>query len=456
MKYISAVMAVLILAFPPTAAGQKVDCRKDLKKARELIDQLWSFKVFKVGAFDLEGSYRQLEPDAKRARTPAACVDVLDRFMAGLQDGHSSLSYYPGLEWTRPRIEIRSLREEFTMVPGEAPPVHAYVVSRDTSKAALRAIAPGSEILSVDGVPIGAMYDSLAFRVSGSTPQWRDYMIDERLLWGPSDRDISLALRPPGGLVQTVTVHRPPYPSQEERERRSELWEDTATIAKARRLEGGWGDLRFTTFAYKDLDTTVARFDEALDSLIDAPGLVIDLRGNGGGYVGAFIAAAGRFVDEKTEIGYIQVREPGQNAVIEFFDPKTGGTTMPPRIAEPRRPIYRGPVVILVDRSCFSACEAFAGGLKAIGRAKIVGERTGGGSGSVGGLRLPSKAIISFSWSVGWLPDGQQIEGHGVAPSVRVHPRPSDWARGEDHMLERAVAVLEKGQAPSLSHAHQN
>jgi carboxyl-terminal processing protease len=89
-------------------------------------------------------------------------------------------------------------------------------------------------------------------------------------------------------------------------------------------------------------------------------------------------------------------------------------------LATPRKEIYTGPVVILIDRRCFSACESFTGGVQSFGRALVIGsDASGGGSGFVGGLKLPSGAIISFSWTVAWLPNGQQIEGHGVAPEAK-------------------------------------
>ncbi len=137
--------AALMLAAPGRALGQKkpkrVDCHKDLKKAVELIDQRWSFKLFKPGAVNFRQAYEELAPEAKRAKEPEACAGVIARFMAKLGDGHSRLQYYPGVERTRPKIEVRSRRERLSRIPGQKPPLHAYVFFRDTTDETLR-VAP--------------------------------------------------------------------------------------------------------------------------------------------------------------------------------------------------------------------------------------------------------------------------------------------------------------------------
>jgi C-terminal processing protease CtpA/Prc len=456
MRTVSAViLAAILLAVPRPSIAQepkRVDCHKDLKEAYEFIDVMWSFKIFKPGYVDLEREYRRLENEAKSVEWAEACAHIIARFMSTLGDGHSSLSYYPGVEYTAPDIELRTLRERLSSVPGQLPVPHVYVISRDTTNDTLKAIRPGTEITAIDGTPVTELHEFWKNRVSGSTSQWIDYMIDRELLLGPADSLVELDYRSPSGKPGTTVVRRPSWKDEDEREREYEIYLDTARIATWERREDGWGYMKYTDFAFKDYETTVELFDEALDSVIDAPGLVIDLRGNGGGYVAAYLDAAGRFLAQEEILGYFQQRQPGQEGVYEMLDQRTGDAVLRmPERSEPRRPVYTGPVVLLVDRSCFSACESFAGGLQAIDRVLVVGpEASGGGSGFVSGVRLPSKAIIRFSWVVGWLPDGTQIEGNGVTPDVIVRLRPRDFASGRDRVLERAIKALENGEAKPL------
>ena len=100
MRTVSTLLIILFfLTIPRPAESQepkKVDCDKDLKKAYELIDDDWSFELFKPGYVDLEREYARLEPEAKNTELPAECADIIARFMASLGDGHSRLQYYPG------------------------------------------------------------------------------------------------------------------------------------------------------------------------------------------------------------------------------------------------------------------------------------------------------------------------------------------------------------------------
>lgn len=451
------VALLLALLSPGTAHSwhrtDKIKCEKDIKEAAELIYNLWSFKLFKPGAVNIEAEYAVHYVLAKRAETPEECADILARFMAKLKDGHSAVNFFPGLNYTTPEVELRTMRERLSRVPGEKPKVHVYVVARDSTDESLKPLMPGSEILEVDGTPIQELHDYWGKRVSGSTSQWLDYQCDRRLLLGPAETEIELTVRQTNGAKETLKIRRPRMKTEDERDREYEAYKDTVHIATSRRLEDGWGYLKYTTFAFRTLRQTVKPFDDALDSIIDVPGLIIDLRGNGGGNTDVLNDVAGRFINERTSMGFFNIRTPGQETILEVWDDVTGSITSKPRLsAHPRGDTYEGPVVIVVDRTCFSACEIFTAGLQATGRALVVGpEATGGGSGGIAVSKLPSGARIQFSTAVAWRPDGEIIEGNGVQPDIKMPIRPRDLAAGRDRVLERAIKALQDGEAKPLT-----
>lgn len=90
-------------------------------------------------------------------------------------------------------------------------------------------------------------------------------------------------------------------------------------------------------------------------------GLILDLRGNGGGYLREAINLTGLFIDRGP---VVQVQTSDEQSVQ--LDDTDSGTA------------YDGPLAVLVDKSSASASEIFAGAIKDYGRGIIIGERTFG------------------------------------------------------------------------------
>jgi carboxyl-terminal processing protease len=110
---------------------------------------------------------------------------------------------------------------------------------------------------------------------------------------------------------------------------------------------------------------------------------------------------------------------------------------------EPSDDPYDGPVEVLVDVISGSAAELFAGGLQAIGRAVIAGERTAGRL--LGGeiAELPIGSLMIFPTSQPVLADGTIVESRGVIPDLPVAVRRSDLVAGIDPVLRAAIEHLQ-------------
>jgi C-terminal processing protease CtpA/Prc len=420
---------------------ERSQCYADMALARDLLHVAWSFRTYR-GAAQNRGYFR----DGATARTPEACARALQGFLGGLEDGHSRLHHYPGLDYTAPPIELFSRTERLIRYDREGRPPPVWVVSHDTTDAALADLLPGSRLLSIDGTPVEGVRDEIWRRASGSTQRWKDYVTDRSLLLGPASTTVELRVLGPDGITRTIIAARPPYPGVDTiRQALVDVSVGPKRVASSRRLEAGWGYVRLSTFIAGRSSSVSAAFDAALDSLQDAPGLVLDLRGNGGGYLQAMLDVAGRFLETPDTLGYYQRRPHAERIDFSAWDPAESTLGLRTALtASPGERVYRGPLVILIDRSCFSACEGLAGALQQLGRAEVIGTPSGGGSGVAALIELPGGAIISMSWSVFWLPDGRLIEGRGIVPDVFVANHRKDWIEGYDRVLARAIRELEK------------
>jgi len=107
---------------------------------------------------------------------------------------------------------------------------------------------------------------------------------------------------------------------------------------------------------------------------------------------------------------------------------------------------YESPVVVLLDRGCFSATDIFLGAFSGVPGVTLMGTPSGGGSGrsnsstlQKSGLRFRLSSMASFR------PRGQRYDGVGVEPDIVVQPIASDHLQGgTDSVLEAALESLRK------------
>ncbi|MGB4871536.1 MAG: S41 family peptidase [Candidatus Promineifilaceae bacterium] len=169
------------------------------------------------------------------------------------------------------------------------------------------------------------------------------------------------------------------------------------------------------------------------------PGLIIDMRQNGGG--SGFLAdqMAAYFFNEAFSLGNTGRYDEDRG---EFnFDPRGEGHFFLP--TEDLR--YNGKIAVLVGPDCASACEFFSYDMTINDRATIFGQYpTAGLGGSIKQVQMPENE--RFTFTAGRAVDGEgniHIEGIGVVPAVRV-PVTAESALGDvDTVLETAVAALQ-------------
>ena len=169
--------------------------------------------------------------------------------------------------------------------------------------------------------------------------------------------------------------------------------------------------------------------DEVIQHFMFCQGMILDIRGNGGGKVINAEKLAARFCNEKILVGYTQHKTgKGHN---DFSDLK-------PLYIEPSSNLrWQKPVVLLTNREVFSAANEFTQYMRCMPQVIQVGDQTGGGSGMPFTATLPNGWIVRFSASPSYDRDRNQTE-FGIAPDYNVAITDADFLRGKDTIIEFA------------------
>lgn len=171
-------------------------------------------------------------------------------------------------------------------------------------------------------------------------------------------------------------------------------------------------------------------FDAAMEDVRTTDGLIIDLRGNTGGLAAMIMGMSGHLLATPVSLGTMKMR----GNKLEFTaNPRTVGVNA--QKVEP----FAGPVAIVVDELSYSASEIFAGGLQAIGRARVFGQVTGGGTLPSSFDRLPNGDVLLHAVADFITPRGERLEGRGVTPDVPVVRTREDLLAGRDRPIEAAL-----------------
>lgn len=195
-------------------------------------------------------------------------------------------------------------------------------------------------------------------------------------------------------------------------------------------LDDNIGYIRYSSFLNAVGD---GNLDDVLMHMMLCRGLIIDIRGNGGGDLTNAEKLAARFCNEKTLVGYVQHKTgPGHS---DFSDKE-------PRYLEPSSGLrWQKSVCILTNRMVFSAANEFVMYMKQLPRVTIVGDHTGGGAGMPFSSSLPNGWMVRFSAVPMYDAQGHSCE-FGIAPDVPVQLLDSDFLRGEDTVIEKARQLL--------------
>lgn len=412
-------------------AAWKTPFAEDLPTADKVagLSRIWSEAKFNFANFalvpdlDWDRAYRDAIPKVLATKSTATYYQVLEEFVALLHDGHSFVQV--------PR-ELRPRLESWPALTTRVVEGRILVGKVLDPKLAEAGIGAGMEITAVDGVPVREFAATqVRARVAASTPQDLEMKVFEKhLLDGPLGTPVKLTLADAAGRASTHSVPRL-APAD-----RMKLFGQNPFVVIERLPDGL---LHVTIRSFND-EKVVPEFEQVFGEISKAKGLVLDVRGNGGGNS----QHGDRILTLLTRGTY-----PSQRWWTRDYRPAMRAWGMPEarylrteQLEGQAAKAFAGPVVLLIGPRTYSAAEDFVAAFRAAQRGPIVGETTGGSTGQPLRFPLPGGGSGSVCTKRNTLSDGTEYIGVGIVPDVTVPTTFADVRAGRDRVLEAAVKIL--------------
>ncbi|KAB8192406.1 peptidase [Nonomuraea phyllanthi] len=356
-----------------------------------------------------ETAYRKITDQVPDLRDTLAVV-TLEALVAALGDDHASWAhgggerppgYYDGDGYGL-GLQASVYGPQLDGNPGVAlPPLFVTTVQGGAARAA--GLRPGDVIEAVngsapfiDGEPTPAI-PALYPRYPEARP------VRLRLLRRTTGRRWSVTLKP--GLYQRNLAE--------------------LQVVQSKLLDDGVAYVRMRGFAPDSADRVlkaIARLREGRT----LSGVVLDLRGNGGGSPTEAVRLVSAFVHGKATA----------------YTCAVDGTCQALRTDDTVE-LVGLPLMALTDRGCASACEHFSSAAKDLGFGRLIGTRTAGViSGPAQSYLLRNNTMLSLPARHHLGPDREVIDRIGVAPDHYVPTTPKDAAAGRDPVLAKALTLL--------------
>ncbi|NWG16049.1 MAG: PDZ domain-containing protein [Chloroflexi bacterium] len=308
--------------------------------------------------------------------------------------------------------------------------------------AAMAGIELGAEILSLNGQPIQtAIRETIPWSAPFSAKHVLRLQQLRYVIRFPLGTTVEVGYRNPGQTeAQTVELTTIEESASFNFSSFNVGLTDTELPLEYRLLPSGYLYVKIYSF-FDNNRLSILLWERMIQTLNDQelPGLIIDMRQNGGGSGFLSNQMAAYFFNEPLAVGNTGTYDEERGEF--FFDPRgMREFYLPP--AELR---YNGPVAVLVGPNCASACEFFSYAMSLKDRAAIVGQYpTAGLGGSQKAFTMPGGVVLQFSVGRTVDADGNIIiEGTGVVPTVRVPVNEETLFSQEDPVLQAAVNFLD-------------
>jgi C-terminal processing protease CtpA/Prc len=363
---------------------------------------------------DLDTRFKMADEKIKQAQSLGQIFGTIAQVLVDLDDSHTFF-LPPG----------RSYRTEYgwqMQVIGDK----CYVTAvKPGSDAAAKGLHQGDEIYAIDGIgptrenfwKIQYMYRALrpqpGVRLQVIKPDGRQQQLDVSARIDQVKRVLNLSGDDDG----------------------TDIWNMVRESENESRLHRQrYVDLSDDVFVWKmpEFDLLKDDVDQFVNKFRKKKGVVIDLRGNSGGYVETLVRLLGNVLDHDVKVGDLKRRKDSKPLLA-----KTRGSE-----------IFTGKLVVLIDSQSASASELFARVVQLEKRGTVIGDRSAGAVMEAKQYphQLGIDTVVPYGVSITEadiiMTDGKSLEHTGVTPDEIKIPTAMDLATQKDPVLAYAASLL--------------
>jgi carboxyl-terminal processing protease len=387
-----AAFSILVFSQSKTGISQKLR-QKTFEQVWETVNETYFDSYF--GGIDWKRMRESYAPKIAKVKSDAELYDLLNKMLGEFKVSH-----------------MRILTPEM-LAKLKAPPVTTGLILREIgnkvviarliedSSAAKAGLKPGFAVVKINGKRVKDLTDA------------------KQKLFGAPNTTVRISYLDEKDKLHEIVLERL---SLNQSIKGNLAGISLYALFESKILPANIGYLRFSNFA-RSLEPKIK---EAIESMKQTQGIIIDLRGNSGGEDEIAINLAGMLFDKETQLMITRTRGGDDN----YYK------------AKPQKNPFLGPVVVLVDEQSGSACEQFAAGLQEAGRAFIIGKTTQGEDLDADLKELSTGAYLLYAYGEPRTPKGVIIEGRGVIPNLEVFLTRKDLLAGKDLQLEAAINYI--------------
>lgn len=411
----------------PAAAVAQQARELSPKERLEVFDEVWRLVEEKYydatfNGVDWNAVRERYRPLVESVVSDRDFYVLLNQMVGELHDAHTRVRS-PLQRQNRRRNQATGTGVSIGEVEGK-PVIYSVTAGSEAERAGIK---PGMVVRTIDGQPVAQALAAARRDIGTSSSDRATRLLAySRIIAGDPDTPLRLGLTRADGTQLEATLDRRTV--------------SAPVRVTARLLPSGVAYIGFNRFQ----PPAAKQIDEALSRFKNAPGLILDIRSNGGGDGEEGLRIATLFFDHKVPAARIITRTGKPPSALfglvkmpkEFEVGRTGGQK------------YSNPVVILVNEATGSAAEFFANTLQENGRALVMGTRSCGCVlGVLNPRELKGGGELTIS-EIGFITaHGRRLEGTGVIPDKSITETLDDLRHGHDPALEEAEKSLIRGPA---------